>query len=117
REHRFRYRLTWGAAPETPTRLARAVAWRAGSGHDAARRRFLVDFAPLPPGGLEGVESQASATSGGIRVETVQPNASIGGARVSLELAPGAATNSDLRLTLVRGRTPVSETWMYRWLA
>jgi glucans biosynthesis protein len=117
REQRFRYRLTWGASPEPPTRLARAVAWRAGSSHDPARRRFLVDFAPLPPGGLESVETQASASLGGIRVETVQPNASIGGARVSLELDPGAAANSDLRLTLVRGRTPVSETWMYRWLA
>jgi glucans biosynthesis protein len=117
REHRFRYRLTWGASPEPPTRLAPAVAWRAGASHDAAGRRFLVDFAPLPQGGLEGLEAQASATAGSIRVETVQPNASIGGARVSLELNPAAATTSDLRLTLVRGRTPVSEVWMYRWLA
>jgi len=117
REHRFRYRLSWGATPEPATRLARAVAWRTGASHDPSRRRFLVDFAPLPEGGLEGIEGQASATSGGIRVETVQPNASIGGARVSLELDPRAAANSDLRLTLVRGRTPVSETWMYRWLA
>ncbi|MBU1379035.1 MAG: glucan biosynthesis protein [Alphaproteobacteria bacterium] len=117
REHRFRYRLTWGASPEPRTRLAQAVAWRAGSSHDPRRRRFLVDFAPLPPGGLHGVEAQASATGGSIRVETVQPNASIGGARVSFELDPGTAATSDLRLTLVRGRTPVSEVWMYRWLA
>lgn len=116
REHRFRYRLTWGASPEPATRLARAVAWRGGAGHDPARRRFLVDFAPLA-GGLDGLGAQASATAGSIRVETVQPNASIGGARVSFELNPAAASNSDLRLTLVRGRTPVSEVWMYRWIA
>lgn len=117
REHRFRYRLTWGAAPEPTTGLAQAVAWRAGSSHDARRRRFLVDFAPLPAGGLEGVETVASATAGSIRVESLQPNASIGGARVSFELDPAAAANSDLRLTLARGGNPVSETWMYRWLA
>lgn len=117
REHRFRYRLTWGANPEPASALARAVAWRTGHGHDAARRRFLVDFAPLPAGGLDGVEAQASATAGGIRVETIQPNASIGGARASFELDPAAATNSDLRITLVRAGTPISETWMYRWIA
>lgn len=117
REHRFLYRLTWGASPEAPTKLARAVAWRAGAGHDPARRRFVVDFAPLPTGGLEGLEVQASATTGSIRVETVQPNASIGGARVSFEFNPAAASNGGLRLTLVRGRTPVSEVWMYRWIA
>lgn len=116
REHRFRYRLTWGAAPEPPTRLARAVAWRTGHGHEPRRRRFLVDFA-LPSGGAEGLDAQAGATSGGIRIETVQPNASIGGARVSFEFEPSAAATSDLRVTLVRGGTPVSEVWMYRWLA
>jgi glucans biosynthesis protein len=117
REHRLRYRLTWGANPEPATRLARAVAWRSGASHDPARRRFLVDFAPLPQGGLEGLEARANATTGGIRVETVQPNASIGGARVSFEFNPAAASNSDLRLTLARGSTPLSEVWMYRWLA
>lgn len=117
REHRFRYRLTWGAAPEPATRLAQAVAWRAGGSHDPRRRRFLVDFAPLPAGGLEGVETVASATAGSIRVESLQPNASIGGARATFELDPAAAANSDLRLTLARGGNPVSETWMYRWLA
>ncbi len=117
REHRFRYRLTWGASPEPATRLARAVAWRTGHGHDPSRRRFLVDFAPVPAIGLDGVQAQASATAGGIRVETVQPNASIAGARVSFELDPAGAKNSDLRVTLMRAGTPISETWMYRWLA
>jgi glucans biosynthesis protein len=117
REHRFRYRLTWGAAPEPPTRLARAVAWRTGRSHDQRRRRFLVDFAPFPSGGAEGLDAQVSATGGGARVETVQPNASIGGARVSFEFEPSAAASSDLRVVLVRGGTPVSEIWMYRWLA
>lgn len=117
REHRFRYRLTWGAAPEPRTALSQAVAWRGGGGHDPRRRRFLVDFVPPPAGGLQGVEAVASATRGSIRVESVQPNASIGGARVSFELDPQGAANADLRLTLVRGRTPVSEMWMYRWLA
>jgi len=116
REHRLRYRLTWGASPEPPTRLAKALAWRSGASRDPTKRRFLVDFA-LPSGGLDGLEARASATTGGIRVETVQPNASIGGARVSFEFSPAAASNSDLRLTLARGRDPVSEVWMYRWLA
>lgn len=117
REHRLRYRLSWGATPEPRTSLSQAVAWRAGAGHDPRRRRFLVDFAPLPAGGLEGLDAQVSATGGSIRVESVQPNASIGGARVSFELDPAGAATSDLRLTLVRGRTAVSEMWMYRWLA
>lgn len=115
RETRLRYRLTWGANPEPPTRLARAIAWRGGRS-EGARRRFIVDFAQ-PPGGVDGLQAQVSASTGSIRVETVQPNASIGGARVSLELDPGGATNSELRLTLGRGQSPVSETWMYRWLA
>ncbi|WP_296595355.1 glucan biosynthesis protein [Phenylobacterium sp.] len=116
REHRFRYRLTWGARPEPASRLARAVAWRGGASA-GGRRRFLVDFAGLPEGGFDGVESRAGASAGSIRVETVQPNASIGGARVSLEFDPGSAANSDLSLTLARGQNSVSETWMYRWIA
>lgn len=117
REHRFHYRLSWGANPEPPSPLARALAWRTGHGHDPARRRFLVDFGPLSASAIEGLQAQASATAGGIRVETVQPNASIGGARVSFELDPAGVSNSDLKLTLVRAGTPISETWMYRWLA
>ena len=116
REHRFRYRLTWAANPEPPSKLARAVAWRSGASHDPTKRRFLVDFA-LPGGGIDGLDARASATTGGIRVETVQPNASIGGARVSFEFNPAPGSNSDLRLTLARGTTPVSEVWMYRWPA
>jgi len=115
REQRLRYRLSWGAQPEPASRLARAVAWRGGLAGDR-RRRFLVDFT-LPEGGLDGVEARASASAGSIRVETVQPNASIGGARVSLELDPGTASNSDVSLTLLRGPAAVSEVWMYRWIA
>lgn len=116
REHRFRYRLTWGARPEPASGLARAVAWRGGAS-GGGRRRFLIDFADLPRGGLDGLEGRAGASAGSIRLETLQPNASNGGARVSLELAPGTAANSDLSLTLWRGQNSVSETWMYRWIA
>ncbi|MEW5688451.1 MAG: glucan biosynthesis protein G, partial [Pseudomonadota bacterium] len=117
REHRFRYRLSWGAQPEPPTRLARAVAWRSGRGHDPGRRRFLVDFAGVDPAAVEGLSAQVGASAGRIRVESVQPNASIGGARASLEFDPAGASTAELSLALVRGAVRASESWIYRWIA
>ncbi|WP_337189353.1 glucan biosynthesis protein [Phenylobacterium sp.] len=114
REHRFRYRLTWAAQPEPPSRLARAVAWRSGHGHTPRERRFIVEFGP---GASDELSAQVSASAGAARLETVQPNAQTGGARVSFAFNPGTAVASDLRVGLVRGGAPVSEAWLYRWIA
>jgi periplasmic glucans biosynthesis protein len=37
--------------------------------------------------------------------------------RASFELTPGEATVAELRLRLMKGDRPVSETWLYRWTA
>jgi glucans biosynthesis protein len=47
----------------------------------------------------------------------LQPNPSTRGVRASFELAPGDAGVIELRLRLLRGDRPASETWLYRWTA
>lgn len=114
REHRFRYRVRWGAAPAPPDGLAKAVRWRTGSG-DGDSRRFVLDFAPLDA--TSDVRPEITATTGRLRRTILQPNASIGGMRLSFELDPQGAAVSELRAGLSRPRKLASETWMHRWLA
>ncbi|MDZ4373104.1 MAG: glucan biosynthesis protein [Phenylobacterium sp.] len=117
REHRFRYRLTWAARPEPASRWARALAWRSGHGDTPGERRFIVDFGPAARANASRLSAQVSASAGRARLETVQANAQTGGARVSFAFDPGTAVASELRVGLVEGGSPVSEVWLYRWIA
>jgi glucans biosynthesis protein len=116
REHRFDYRLNWGADPSPPSPLARAIQWRSGHGSEG-RRRFVIDFAPFPSSSAGSLRAEVSATKGAIRLATVQPNSAFDGVRLSFELDPGGAAASELRAVLFQGARPVSEVWISRWFA
>jgi glucans biosynthesis protein len=115
REYRFAYRIDWGDEPAGT--LPRALAWREGRG-EGGGRRFVVEFGPTPGNiASENALPRVSALGGEIVRMLVQPNAATGGARLSFELNPGSADTVELKANLMSGGRPVSETWIYRWLA
>ena len=122
-EHGFQYSLAWGADPAPVAPLARLVKWSDGLGDrfiSAAatqNRRFVLDFAPLDGLTPEGLRAEVNAGPGSIRNINIQPNAHVGGARLSFEFDPGDATVSELSAALVQGGTRVSEEWVHRWLS
>lgn len=116
REHRFRYRLHW--CPDHPWNppLARITATRTGAAAEAGARLYVIDIAggrldALPAGAQPRV--QASASAGTLRNVIAHRNAH--GWRISLELAPGAATVIELRARLEDASGALSETWLSRW--
>jgi glucans biosynthesis protein len=115
-EHRIGYRLTWGAEPAPPSVLASVVQWSDGRGESASRRRFVLDFAPVDAAAFASLTPQISATAGGLRHITLQPNTNLSGARLSFEFEPAGAPVSELRAALVQGDRQVSEQWAHRWL-
>jgi len=44
-------------------------------------------------------------------------NSELHGLRASFEIDPNDADLIELRLRVMRGDIPVSETWLYRWTA
>jgi glucans biosynthesis protein len=115
-EHRFEYRLTWGAAPAPPSALASVAQWSDGRGDSASRRRFVVDFAPIEAEVLAGLTASVTTTTGSLQHISLQPNAYLGGARLSFEFEPAGAPVSELRAALVQGDRRMSEEWVHRWL-
>ncbi len=108
------YRLRWNERPRILPALSRALVSRSGPSHDGKRRLFVIDFV----GGVRTVEDlklEAGTSAGRISNANLQPNPSTRGVRASFELAPGDATIAELRVRLLRGSRPASETWLYRW--
>lgn len=110
------YRLRWTSQPRISPPLGRTTMTRTGPSFDGKRRLFVVDFrdAGRSP---EGVRVEASTSAGKLSNVVLQPNESSRGLRASFELAPGDATVAELRLRLMKGDRPVTETWLYRWTA
>ena len=108
------YRLRWNDRPRVMPALSRASVSRSGPSLDGKRRLFVIDFL----GGVRSVEDlrlEANTSAGKISNMNLQANPSTRGVRASFELAPGDATIAELRVRLVRGNRPASETWLYRW--
>jgi glucans biosynthesis protein len=108
------YRLRWNERPRIMPALSRASVSRSGPSHDGKRRLFAIDFV----GGVRSVEDlklEAGSSAGKISNMHLQPNPSTRGVRATFELAPGDATVAELRVRLLRGTRPASETWLYRW--
>ena len=55
------------------------------------------------------------SSSGKILNATLTSNSELHGLRASFDLDPNAADLIELRLRVMRGDAPVSETWLYRW--
>lgn len=121
------YRLHWGEGPAARPGVAlaaRAMVGLAEVGkpqNERTKRVFVIDFMGEGLSGEalagEPVEAEASATAGELAAPVVKTRPETGGVRVSLEFDPQGAPVAELRCSLRRGGKPVSETWIYRWLA
>ena len=128
---RYRYRLSTFDARLPAQSLAQVE--RTSIGRDAlpgqqdppprSRRRFVVDFGPLPPalaepvgaGAPPPVEAVLDATSGQVSDLVVQSLPEARGWRAAFRLEPAGSEPAGLRLYLHRDGRRVSETWNHVW--
>lgn len=110
------YRMRWNQLPRLSPNLGRTVFTRSGPTFDGKRRKFVIDFDGLGKS-TEGLHIDAGTSAGKLTNLMLEPNPRIGALRASFELAPGDSTVAELRLRLMRGEEPVTETWLYRWTA
>jgi glucans biosynthesis protein len=110
------YRLRWNQLPRLTPELGRVVFTRTGPSWDGKRKLFVIDFEGLGKS-TEGLRIEAGTSAGKLTNLVLQPNPRIGALRASFELAPGDAKVAELRMRLMRGDQPATETWLYRWTA
>jgi glucans biosynthesis protein len=91
---------------------------RVGAGPDNTRL-FVIDIVGDVLKGVPDNEMRGHvwADQGKITNVVTQPNPHIGGWRLSFQLAPEKVPAVELRAQLMRGDTPLSEVWTYRWTA
>ena len=111
---KFAYTITWNDEPALPKGIGRVVATRSGASIDRKRRVFLLDFVGAGEK-LDGLRLDLSASAGKISNATLVSNGELHGLRASFDIDPNASELIELRLRIMRGDTPVSETWLYRW--
>lgn len=116
-EYGATYRMHWGMDDPLDRRLARITDQHTGKAEAPGGRVFVLDLR-----GGEGLRpdaklrAEASASAGRIAAGYVGPSVD-GGWRISLDYQPDGATSAELRCVLVGDGGPVSETWLYRWVA
>ena len=110
------YRLHWNEQPRSLPAIGRVSATRSGPSFNGKRRVFALDFEGTGRI-VDELKVDVSASAGKISNVNLQPNPSTRGVRASFELAPGDAGVIELRLRLLRGDRPATETWLYRWTA
>jgi glucans biosynthesis protein len=110
----FAYRIIWNAEPALPKSLGKAVATRSGASLDGKRRVFLLDFAGTGEK-VDGLRLDLNSSAGRISNATLMSNSALHGLRASFEIDPRDAELIELRLRIMRGDRPVTETWLYRW--
>lgn len=118
REHRWRYRLHWCRDHAWQPQLARVAGTRIGRAAKAGARLIVIDLAGgrlmnLP----EDAEPQIEATASHGIVRNAVAYRHQRGWRLSFELQPGEARAIELRARLLDKQGPLTETWLYRWLA
>ena len=111
---RFAYRITWNAEPPLPKSLGKTVATRSGASLDGKRRVFLLDFVGAGEK-IDGLRLDLAASAGKISNATLMSNNALHGLRASFEIDPNNAALIEMRLRVMRGDQPVTETWLYRW--
>jgi glucans biosynthesis protein len=110
----FAYRIIWNAEPALPKSLGKAVASRSGASLDGKRRVFLLDFVGAGEK-VDGLRLDLNSSGGRISNATLMSNSALHGLRASFEIDPRDAELIELRLRIMRGDRPVTETWLYRW--
>jgi periplasmic glucans biosynthesis protein len=110
----YAYRIVWNAEPPVPKSLGKNVASRSGASLDGKRRVFLLDFVGAGEK-VDGLRLDLSASAGRVSSATLMSNGALHGLRASFEIDPRDADLIELRLRIMRGDRPVTETWLYRW--
>ena len=110
----FAYTVSWCADPPLPKGLGKVIATRSGASIDRKRRVFVLDIVGAGEK-LDGLRLDLSASAGAISNSALVSNGELHGLRASFEIDPKDADVVELRLRVMRGDTPVSETWLYRW--
>jgi periplasmic glucans biosynthesis protein len=110
----FAYTISWCAEPPLPKSLGKVVSTRSGASIDRKRRVFLLDIVGAGEK-LDGLRLDLSASAGAISNSALVSNGELHGLRASFEIDPKDADVIEMRLRVMRGDTPVSETWLYRW--
>ncbi len=110
----YAYRLTWCDEPPLPKGWGKVIATRSGASIDRKRRVFLVDIVGAGEK-LDGLRLDLGASAGAISSSSLLSNRELHGLRASFEIDPKDANLIEMRLRVMRGDTPVSETWLYRW--
>ena len=106
--------LRWGASDDRDIPIARFSATRVGAIGDGRTQLFVLDTAPIAPGGAPP-QPDVAASAGDLRNIVLQPNRETGGLRLSFEFNPAGAPLVELRARLLRSDVAVSETWVHRW--
>ncbi|HWJ34534.1 MAG TPA: glucan biosynthesis protein G [Steroidobacteraceae bacterium] len=112
----FEYRITWLAEPALPKGMGKVFATRSGASIDGKRRVFILDFVGAGER-IDGLRLDLAASTGRISNATLKSNGSVHGLRASFEIDPNDAELIELRMRVMRGDAPVTETWLYRWTA
>lgn len=110
----FAYTISWCADPPLPKGLGKVLATRSGASIDRKRRVFVLDIVGAGEK-LDGLRLDLSASAGAISNSALVSNGELHGLRASFEIDPKGADLIEMRLRVMRGDTPVSETWLYRW--
>jgi periplasmic glucans biosynthesis protein len=110
----FAYNITWNDEPPLPKGLGKVLATRSGASIDRKRRVFLLDIVGAGEK-LDGLRLDLGASAGALSNSSLVSNRELHGLRASFEIDPKDADLIELRLRVMRGDTPVTETWLYRW--
>jgi periplasmic glucans biosynthesis protein len=111
------YRLRWTKnPPRVMPSLGRATSTRTGPSSDGKRRLFVVEYVGAGRD-IEGLKLDVGSSVGRLSNLALQPNRLTKGIRATFELTPGDSTVAELRMRVLRGDRPVTETWLYRWTA
>ncbi len=110
------YRMRWTKQPKLTPAIGKVTSTRTGPSFDGKRRIFVVEFTGTGRE-IEGLRIDLGTSSGKLSNQVLQPSPLTKGVRASFELEPANADVAELRLRLMRGDKPVSETWLYRWTA
>jgi periplasmic glucans biosynthesis protein len=110
----FAYRIVWSALAPLPKSLGKTIATRSGASLDGKRRVFLLDFVGAGEK-VDGLHLDLAASAGRISNATLMSNGALHGLRASFEVDPRDAELIEMRLRIMRGDRPVTETWLYRW--
>jgi periplasmic glucans biosynthesis protein len=108
------YRLTWLAQPALPKGLGEVVATRSGASLDGKRRVFILDIVGAGES-TDGLRVDLGASAGKISNVSLVSNGAMHGLRASFEMDPNNADLIEMRLRILRGDVPITETWLYRW--